>query len=112
LAAVELQVDGPNLNTSNQAGFSHPASGSCDASPLGVVLGKRPGLVMFPGNWSAAERVELAAFEKRCVASAGRRMVASELCLAGGLALALVGGLNPRRRRPVPPPPAPVTLAA
>lgn len=114
LAAVQLKVTGPNvsLTSSNQAGFSRPASGSCDASPLGVLLGKRPGILMFSAGRPATEQAELERFAQRCVASAGRRMVASETSLAGGLALALIGGINQRRRRPVPPSPTPVSLAA
>jgi hypothetical protein len=111
LAVSQVSVTRPDL-------WPHPTisgsiDGSCENSAINLVLGDRPALVvMFADAQPAAQRTELELFAQRCAAKAGRRMVASEASLAGGLALALIGGVNQRRRRPVPPAPAPVTLAA
>lgn len=110
LALTQFSAAKPDLSANPSiTGFS----GSCGASAINLVLGQKPpGVDFFADSQPVANRAELELFAQRCMAKAGRRIVASEVCLAGGLALALLGGVNQRRRRLVPPPPAGVTLAA
>jgi hypothetical protein len=111
LAVTQFNVAKPDLGPNS--GFNGPLGGSCEHSAIGLMLGEQPNIVeMFGNNQPAPQRAAWEQFAQRCTAKAGRRMVASEVSLAGGLALALIGGVNQRRRRPAVPPPAPVTLAA
>jgi hypothetical protein len=117
LAAAQVSVTPPHIpllpGVSPSIVSVGRVSGDCQASALGVTLGHRPGIVdSFPAGLPAQQQSELTAFERRCVEKAGRRMVASEVALAGAFTLALVGAVNARRRRPTSPTPAPVPVAA